>query len=413
MGYQFVKLRFNLSNVNILIAADDFLPEPNVVAEMTYDIACALGKDHNVTVLAPHPSRPVGYDFSKCSLVEGPFNLIRLDTYIYTASNVIGRSKESISVGKAVAKYIKGHKDEIDVVYAVVNPFFAEYKVAKAAKKCKLPVVMHIQDVYPEPIVRRIPVFGNLVFKCALPVDKYILRNSTRVISIGEHIKQYIAQTRKIDERKFVVVNNWQDETRFGKPVKNGRRKDIFTYMFLGNLATAANLHYLLECFAEAHMDNARLIFAGSGNLKEYLIEQAKQYQGVKVEFWDAPSSEVHEIQSQADVLLLPLRKAVSLRCFPSKFPAYLFSKRPVLACVEHGSDVELSIRNADCGWVVEPENKEELIERFKSIAQIPRRILDEKGENGYEYCQKFLTRKVNLEKLVNTIIGAAKYKKA
>jgi glycosyltransferase involved in cell wall biosynthesis len=399
--------------MNIVVATAHFPPEPNVQASLSMDIATELAKKHHVTVLSPRPSRPAGFNFSTGKNLENtPFTLIRLKTFIYTKSKVAGRSLESISLGRAIASYIRKHRKEIDVVYATVTPFFAQFIIACAIKKNGISLVMHIQDIYPEPIVRRIPVFGNFIFKCTLPVDKYILRNSTRVITIGEHIKKYIAQTRKIDEGKFVVVNNWQDESRFSKPVKSERRKDLFTYMFLGNLAPAANLHYLIDCFAEACLDNARLVLAGSGNLKEPLMEQAKQYTNVKIEFCDAPSDQVHEIQSQADVLLLPLRKAVALRCFPSKFPAYLFSKRPVLACVEHGSDVELSIRIANCGWAVEPEDKEGLVEHFKSIAQIPADILDEKGRNGYEYCQTYLTRKVNLEKLVNTITSAANDKK-
>lgn len=336
---------------------------------------------------------------------------IRLDSYIYTASNVIGRSKESFSVGKAVAKYIKEHKDEIDVIYAVVNPFFAEYIIAKNAKTYKLPVVMHIQDVFPEPIIRRIPFFGKQVFKCTLPVDKYILRNSTKVISIGEHIKHYIAQTRNIDENKFIVVYNWQDESRFDKSINSEHRKDIFTYMFLGNLAPAANLHYVLKCFAEAHIDNARLIFAGAGNLKEPLIEHAKQYPDAKIEFCNAPTSRVCEIQSQANVLLLPLRKGVALRCFPSKFPAYLFSKRPVLACVEHESDVADCIKQAECGWIVEPDDSEALINLFKTLPHKSKEELNKMGKSGYEYSQKHLTREINLKKIVSIILDAAKEK--
>lgn len=400
--------------MNIVVASAYFPPEPNIQASLSMDIATDLAKEHHVTVLSPYPSRPAGFNFSKEKKLENtPFTIVRLNSFIYTKSKVAGRSLESISLGRAIARYISKRHNEIDVVYATVTPFFAQYIIARATKKNRIRLVTHIQDVYPEPIVRRIPVFGKLIFKCALPVDKYILRNSARIISIGEHIRQYIANTRKIDESKFVVVNNWQDETRFSIPVTSERRKDIFTYMFLGNLAPAANLHYLMKCFAEAHVDNARLIFAGSGNLKESLIEQAKQYSDAKIEFCDAPSGQVPEIQNQADVLLLPLRKTIALRCFPSKFPAYLFSKRPVLACVEKGSDVELSIRDADCGWVIEPEDNEGLVERFKSIAQLPREALDEKGRNGYEYCQKYLTKKVNLEKLANTIINAAKDTKA
>lgn len=393
--------------MRVLIAVCNFPPEPNVMASISYDLATTLAeRGHNVTVITPHPSRPAGYDFSKCPPVEGKFKLVRIDTYIYTDSKIIGRSKEGISLGKGVAKYIKEHQNEYDVVYMMVSPYFAEYHIAKAAFKYGLPLVRHIQDVFPEPIVRRIPVFGDLVFKMALPVDRYIMKHSTRTICIGERIKQYVARTRRMPTDNMYVVMNWQDESRFGERIPFDKNRDTFTFMFLGNLSTAANLHYILRTYAESGSFGTRLVIAGTGNIKDSLVELARQYQEARIEFRDAPSAEVNQIQAEADVLLLPLRKSVALRCNPSKLPAYMFSRRPVLACVETGSDVDYSIKSADCGWVVEPEDSEALKKMFHDLPLISRKELEKKGENGYEYSQQHLTREVNLHKLVDVIIG-------
>lgn len=376
------------------------------MASIPYELATELSKNHDVTVLAPHPSRPAGYDFSKCPPVEGNFKLVRVDTYIYTASKIVGRSKEGISLGRGIARYIKAHHDEFDVVYMMVSPFFAEYYIAKAVSKYGLPLVRHIQDVFPEPIVRRIPVFGSLVFKMALPVDRYILKHSTRTICIGERIKQYVARTRRMPTDNMYVVMNWQDESRFNKKIPFDKNRELFTFMFLGNLSTAANLHYILRAYAESDSKGTRLVIAGTGNIKDSLVGLAGQYIEARIEFRDAPSAEVNRIQAEADVLLLPLRKTVALRCNPSKLPAYMFSRRPVLACVEAGSDVDNSIKSADCGWVVEPEDCEALKRMFRELPSVSRDELEQKGENGYEYSQNHLTRAVNLQRLVDVIVG-------
>jgi len=392
--------------MNILIAVCNFPPEPNVMASIPYELAVALAVDHNVTVLAPYPSRPAGYNFDDCPSVEGEFNLVRVDTYIYTASKIIGRSKEGISLGKSVVKYIEQHHDEYDVVYMMVSPYFAEYYIAKVCKKYRLPLVRHIQDVFPEPIVRRIPIIGDFVFKLALPIDKYICRNSTRTICIGDRIKHYVANTRKADESKMYVVMNWQDETRFEEKIPYGKEKDEFTFMFLGNLSAAANLHYVLQCYADSQSKGSRLVIAGTGNIKDSLVELANHYPDARIEFRDAPSADVNKIQAEADVLLLPLRKGVALRCNPSKLPAYMFSRRAVLACVEAGTDVDVCIKDANCGWVVEPEDKRTLMKMFQMLPSVPHEELEQKGENGYLYSQKHLTREVNLRKLIDVITG-------
>lgn len=392
--------------MRVLIAVCNFPPEPNVMATIPYELATELSKDHEVTVLAPHPSRPAGYDFSKCPPVEGNFKLVRVDTYIYTDSKIVGRSKEGISLGKGVANYIKEHHNEFDVVYMMVSPYFAEYHIAKATSKYKLPLVRHIQDVFPEPIVRRIPVFGGLVFKMALPVDRYIMKHSTRTICIGEKIKQYVARTRKMPTDNMYVVMNWQDESRFEERIPFDKNREVFTFMFLGNLSTAANLHYILRTYAESGAIGTRLVIAGTGNIKDSLIELAEQYPEAQIEFRDAPSAEVNRIQAEADVLLLPLRKTVAQRCNPSKLPAYMFSRRAVLACVEAGSDVDVSIQTADCGWVVEPEDSEALKKMFRELPTVSCEELEKKGENGYQYSQQHFTRKVNLQRLMDVIVG-------
>lgn len=376
------------------------------MASISSEVATALSHQNAVTVIAPKPSRPAGYDFSHCPPINGGFKLVRVDTYIYTASKIVGRSKEGVSLGRAIAKYIKGHHDEFDVIYMMVSPYFAEYHIAKAATKYALPLVRHIQDVFPEPIVRRIPVFGNLVFKLALPIDKYICHHSTRTVCIGDRIKHYIASTRKADESRMYVVMNWQDESRFCERIPYNKKSDVFTYMFLGNLSTAANLHYLIKCYAESGSVGTRLVIAGTGNIKDSLIELASLYPDARIEFRDAPSADVNRIQAEADILLLPLRKTVALRCNPSKLPAYMFSCRPILACVETGSDVDASIKTAECGWVVEPEDAEALRKMFLELPLTPREELEKKGENGYLYSQQYLTKAVNLQRLVNVITG-------
>lgn len=45
---------------NILIISAVFHPEPLTSAMMNYDLAEELAKEHNVTVLRPKPSRPIG-----------------------------------------------------------------------------------------------------------------------------------------------------------------------------------------------------------------------------------------------------------------------------------------------------------------------------------------------------------------
>ena len=120
----------------------------------------------------------------------------------------------------------------------------------------------------------------------------------------------------------------------------------------------------------------------------------------------DARAEQVGEIQSKADVMILPLLPTVALRAVPSKTAAYLFSHKPILACVEKDSDVADIIYGGECGWIASPSDVNDVVTKMKEIAQLDPSDLRQMGENGYEYSQQHLTREVNLKKLANIVAG-------
>lgn len=88
----------------------------------------------------------------------------------------------------------------------------------------------------------------------------------------------------------------------------------------------------------------------------------------------------------------------------PSKFLAYMFSSKPILASVDRGSDTALAINKGECGWVVDPENIELLSNLMKSIINLDKKDLESLGSNGRLFALENFSKKSNLPKLVNII---------
>ena len=116
-------------------------------------------------------------------------------------------------------------------------------------------------------------------------------------------------------------------------------------------------------------------------------------------------------MQSQANVLLLPLKKGIAKTATPSKLTAYLLSSKPVIACVEKESDVADIIRDANCGYVVEPENVESLVLVMKQVYNMEKSELEKLGMNGRDYALLNLSKKTNLQKIVSVIENLAEWK--
>lgn len=392
--------------MNILLVSYLFYPEPIVMSTIVEDLACYLSEKHSVTVLTSPPCRPYGFKLpQQTEKTDWPFKRIILDSKINPKSEFIGRLRENFSFGAAASSYIKGHHSEIDVIYMDVFPLFSMKKIIATANQYNIATVNHIEDIYPEPFKHKVPIFGRLVFKMLLPIDKWIIKNATTSIVIGKKIKDFFISTRNATPKDVEVVYNWQDENRYRIVDEQSVVTGPFTFMYVGSISDAANLHHILDCFVKAELSNCQLVFAGSGSEKRSLMNEAQMKRASNVKFIDVNPANIGSVQGSADVLILPLRPTIALRAVPSKSAAYLFSKKPVLASVDVDSDAADIVNEAKCGWVVAPDDSVSLIERMREIANINKDVLNEMGRRGYDYSQMYLTKEVNLKKLADTVI--------
>lgn len=390
----------------ILIVAGVFPPEPIVSAKLMFDMALALSQEFEVTVLRPRPTRPKGFIFKNYDNNDFPFKVIELASYTHPQSDLIGRFKESISSGREAAKYIELHHEDIDFIYNDPWQLFGVSIVARKAVKHGIPYMMAVQDIYPESLSSKLPNFvSKVVDKILLPIDRYNQKNAVRVHTISDKMVDYLSSSRGIDKRKYISIRNWQNEEDFIYESHDKRESDsIFTFMYMGNIGPLAGLDNVIDAFKIAKLENVRLIIAGAGSAKDSLKYKVKSLGLDNVEFRSVPEGKVAETQSMADVMLLPVRRGFAMSSIPSKLPAYMFSKKPILASVDSESDTAKCIIDSDAGWVVEPENVEVLAKKMIEIVISDSIILKTKGDKGYRFAIENLSKKNNLPRLINTI---------
>jgi glycosyltransferase involved in cell wall biosynthesis len=393
---------------NILIISAVFPPEPVVSAKLSEDLAIALSESQEVTVIAPRPTRPYGFNFNE-RLKKRPFTLINLNSFTCPESNSFGRLRESYSFGIACKKYIEKNHKKIDVIYMNSWPIFAQYFTAKTAHKHNIPLITHVQDVYPESLSAKMPVVGCL-FKILLkPIDTFTLKKSKKVIAISEKMRGYLSSTRNVSLKKIHVVKNWQNEEAFieyDTIKKNTNKKEkLFTFMYMGNIGPVAGIDLLIESFYNANLEKCKLVIAGSGSKKEELENMVSSRNIERVEFVAVADGKVPEIQGEADVMLLPIKKGAASSSIPSKLPAYMFSKKPIIASVDLDSDSARIINEANAGWVLVPEDTDLLTKAMEVASLVEKKELNLKGENGFKYAISHLSKKNNLQQIVNVIL--------
>lgn len=391
----------------ILIVTALYPPEPVVSANISSDLNAVLAeRGYVVKVFHPKPTRPNGYLFNKYHTPAN--NEIIAESFTSPKSSLFGRLKESISFGRASYRYIEKHYRNIGVIYANTWPLFGQFYLMKAAKKYGIPCYIHVQDIYPDSYCQKLPkLLGAFLYKTLLPIDKYVLRNAAGIIVISPAMVSYLSESRGINKAKFSLVRNWQNDQIYidgYKPIKHNN--SLCEVMYLGSINPTANVSLILEAFSRLDNKRFHLSVIGNGPEKEHCIDIADKY-GLNVLFETVLPEKVADKQSEADILVLCLKKGVAHTATPSKLTAYMLTGRPIIASVDMDSDCANIIQEAGCGLVVEPENDEALAKAITILSEEKRERLLEMGVAAYNYALENLSKQKNLNKLTNVILNS------
>ena len=390
----------------ILIISGVFPPEPVTSANMNYDLAEELAKEYDVTVIIPHPSRPISRDYTGYQHPKYPFKLVVVDSFTHPKSSIMGRMKETISFSQKAIEYVKTSNVKFDFVYNSAWQYWGYYLVARYCVKNHIPYIVPIQDIYPESLLTKLsfPKFiKDLIKRLLIGRDIYYQRMATSVRTITNDMAGYLSTTRGVDRNKYLVVANWQNDDEFAHVVeKSIGEKRIITFM--GNIARQANVDLIIRAFAKANVPNAELRIMGGGSAKEECISLAKELNVSNVVFGEVPNGKVAEVQSQADILILALKAGTGKLGLPSKLVSYMQSGKAVIASLELDSATAHIIEDAKCGKCVEADCEEKLANLIKEMLSMPSEELQEMGRNSRQYAMQNLTKKSNLQKVVDRI---------
>lgn len=414
------------SPLRIAIVNAVYPPEPVASAHIGRDLARRLAGDGaRVTVLCPFPTRPMGVEFpgytghrvARVDLEDG-VEVVRLPSFTAPGPGLAGRLRENLSFGSQACRYLAREVPQADVIYANPWPLFSQAMIARHCARRGIPLVLHVQDVYPEALRSKLPVLvQGGAFLALTALDRWSLRRATRVVVISENMRRTCVDNRGLVPERVVTIPNWVDERLFASLpsraeacARYGLPEEKFTFLYLGNIGPVAGVDLLIAAFRAARLPQAQLVIAGDGSAKAACVEMAKDLGVESARFISSPDVEnVPLRQSLGHAFLLPLRKGAAMSSIPSKLASYLLSGRPILASVDDGSDTARCIREAKCGWVGEPEDVGWLARQMAEAAALPADTLARMGANGREYGLKHFSRAQGVEQLASVVREAAR----
>lgn len=358
--------------MKLLIVTEVFYPENFIINDLATELH---NRGHQVSVVTLQPSYPSGKVFpgySNDKYSEEDWNGIK----IYRFNTIEGyKTNKFLKIRKYLhfvntGKRIVDRKcSDYDVIFVCqVGPLTVALPAIYAKSKHKVPVIVWTCDIWPDAVymygIPPVPPITWLVNH----IIKKVYSNSDKVLVSSKNFTDTIK--RYAPDKEIVYAPNWQmacEETTSAVRLSN----DVINFTFTGNISKAQNLVNVIKGFASANLDNARLNIVGDGSYKDILLKEVNDNKIQNVIFYERqPYSEISDILSQSDFLILPLVSNSGIdKTEPFKIQSYLNSGKPILGILK-GAGREI-IEENELGICADPDDIEDIAHSFKQILKL------------------------------------------
>lgn len=274
------------------------------------------------------------------------------------------------------------------------------------------PVVLWVQDMWPESLSATGHVKNRIVLKLVEQAVRFIYR----------HTDLLLVQSRAFEEPIRALASgtpiayypNSVDEA-FAVPAR-GEIPSVdgfgagFSVLFAGNVGVAQAVEVIVE---------AAFLLRGNADIHFVILGEGSRWQWMKQEAQRRGLSNLHlpgrfpvetmpGFMQKASALLVTLAdQEIFKATIPSKVQTYLAAGRPILACL-NGEGADL-VTEAGAGLAVPAEDAHALAEAVLRLYRMPKQEQDAMGERGRLYCAQHFSHNSLVDQLIVHLQSACK----
>jgi len=412
----------------ILIYAHYYAPDVASTGQILQDQAEGMLSDFDVTVICTVPSYTgtIDNEYKEQRIYKEEINgvkVIRVPVPEFTKSSKISRIRNLLAYFFGARKATK-EVGEQDYVFTISQPpIMGGMLGIYGKKKLGAKMIYCIQDFNPEQIIATGYVKLKAVLKATLWMDKRNCRKSDLVITVGRDLVETLKRRfEKETIPRYTMINNWIDEKEIYPLDANDsgvvefrekyRLTDKFVIMYSGNIGLYYDLEGIIKVidrFKDAKTPDGRDVifaFVGAGSVLDKLVLYEKEHETDNVVFipYQDKDKLIYSLNA-ADVHWCVNAKGIKGVSCPSKFYGIAGVGKPVLAVLERDSEIEMLIREIECGKCSEPGDYESIAADVKwFIDNAGSSELAEMGKRGHEYLVRYLTKDVSIAKYIEAI---------
>ena len=269
-------------------------------------------------------------------------------------------------------------------------------------KRC--PVVLSVQDLWPESLAATGYVQNKTVLKLVERVVRFIYKHTDLLLVQS---RAFVESVSALASGTRVMYYPNSVDASFTKPA-GSNIPDVpglgsgFSVMFAGNIGSAQAVAVIVEAatilreYSEIHF-----VILGDGSLREWMLQEAQQRGLSNLHLPGSfPVETMPGFMQQASVLLVTLAdQPIFALTVPNKVQAYMASGRPIIASL-NGEGARL-VLEAGAGLAAPAENATALADTILSLYRETPADRETMGNNGRRYFQEHF----NHDRLIDQLI--------
>lgn len=292
-----------------------------------------------------------------------------------------------------------------DIVFTGTNP---------AIFLCLMPILKHllgvkwvllVHDIFPDNLLAAGLIRKKSpLLRIAKSYFSWVYASPSKLLCIGRDMQALIRAKTK-SRANTVFIPNWADENEIFPLARNeldffndNGLKNHIVFQFFGNIGRVQGVKNLLNAISKVSAKNAAFVFIGGGALVPSVLKFIKENPEKNVRFLGPmPLHQKNEGLAMCDVAIVSLEAGMWGLGVPSKSYFSLAAGKPIVAVVDHGSEIGLMIEEFPIGWRCDPDSPDQLAKLIDDVCASRRKIAE---MSPREIFLKNYSEKVVLEKI-------------
>lgn len=392
-----------MTRQRLWVISELYYPEETSTGYFLTRIAEGLAEDFDVQVVCSRPTYSERHVAVEWREQRRGTTIHRMRSTRLNKDKLVGRLFNLASFTISAWLFCLARIRKGDEILIVTNPPVLPPLVGLLARLRSLRAVLLVHDVYPEVLVATgFAKPDGLVVRLMGSITRWTYRSYSDVVVLGRDMEDIARPKVQGGRTRLHIIPNWGDTDEI-TPIP--RELNVFrrthdlegraVVQFSGNLGRTHDVESVLDAaVALSDDDNITFCFVGNGGKSALIGERQRIDHVSNLRFLPRqPREALGAMLASADAAVIAFVNRMYGVSVPSRMYNIMSAGVPIIAMAHPASELASIVREEDCGWVIDAEDTEGLIDIARALGT-PAGLADaqRRGARGRQAAERRFT---------------------